>query len=249
MSNFFENKSVIVTGATSGMGRQIALDLAKKGANIIANGRNLQAGNSLEMEADGSVHFVPGDIADPNTSKALAFQSMEKFAYIDMVVMSAGELGIGKITEVDIDVWHQTFATNVHSVYYLLKEVLPLMQQGGSIVLIGSIAAFHAFPNHPAYCASKGALVSLVKQIALDYGPDVRINLICPAQVKTPLLENSLTAFPNPEQILTQTANRLPLKRLGTTTDISSMAQFLLSEESAWVTGSYFIIDGGFLAT
>jgi NAD(P)-dependent dehydrogenase (short-subunit alcohol dehydrogenase family) len=123
------------------------------------------------------------------------------------------------------------------------------MAHGGSIVVIGSVAAFHAFPNHPAYCASKGALISLVRQIALDYGPAIRINLLCPAQVMTPLLQDSVRAFEHPDQILAETAQRLPMKRLGTTEDIASATRFLLGGESSWITGSYFVIDGGFLAT
>ena len=147
--------------------------------------------------------------------------------------------------------WHDTVATNLHAVFYLLKHGIPAMIKsgGGSIVIIGSVAAFHAFPNHPAYTASKGALPALVRQVALDYGPAIRINLVCPAQVKTPLLHNSVNAFENPDEILEQTAQRLPLKRLGTPEDIANSVLHLLSDEASWVTGSYFIVDGGFLAT
>ncbi|NND32907.1 MAG: SDR family oxidoreductase [Saprospiraceae bacterium] len=245
----FQDKCAIITGATSGMGKQIALDLARQGANVIANGRNFEAGALLEQEGGDTLTFKNGDVSDPEINRSLVKAATDQFGKIDHIVTCAGALGIGKITEVAEQTWKETFATNVHSVFYLLKEALPNMSKGGSIVLMGSVAAFHAFPNHPAYSASKGALIALVRQIALDYGPDIRINLVCPAQVKTPLLEDSVRAFPNPQRILEDTAAKLPLKRLGTTTDISNMTQFLLSEQSAWVTGSCFNIDGGFLAT
>ncbi len=113
----------------------------------------------------------------------------------------------------------------------------------------GSITALHVFPDRPVYCASKGALIPLVKQIALDYGPDIRINLICPAQVDTPLLRNSVKAFENPESIIQETIDRLPLKRLGLPQDIAKAALYLVSGDASWVTGSCFVIDGGFLCT
>jgi NAD(P)-dependent dehydrogenase (short-subunit alcohol dehydrogenase family) len=250
ISPAFHEKIAIVTGATSGMGQSIALELASSGAWVIANGRNKTNGNQLEKESE-RIHFLAGDVKDPETNLALVEYAKSNYGRIDHLVLSAGQLGIGKLDEVSIEDWRDTFATNVDAVFYLLRHALPIMQKdgGGSIVIIGSIAAFHAFPNHPAYCASKGALVSLVRQVALDFGPSIRINLVCPAQVQTPLLEASARAFDDPQQILAQTAQRLPLKRLGTTSDISKAVLFLLSNASSWVTGTHFTIDGGFMAT
>lgn len=247
----FTKKVAIVTGATSGMGQGIALDLAKSGARVVANGRNAEAGRELVESEPGRLLFIEGDVRSPELNRTLVHTALAEYGGIDHLVLSAGQLGIGKLHELSVDDWKDTFATNVDAVYYLLKEALPLMEQGkgGSVVIIGSIAAFHAFPNHPAYCASKGALISLVRQLALDYGPKIRFNLVCPAQVRTPLLEASVEAFNNPDEILQETAKRLPLKRLGTVQDISESTLFLLSERSNWITGSYFVVDGGFLAT
>ena len=119
----------------------------------------------------------------------------------------------------------------------------------GSVVIIGSVAALHAFPGHPAYTASKGALPALVRQMALDYSPDIRINLVSPAQVVTPLLTDSIRAFENPEDILDETSRKLPMKRLGTVDDIAHTVLHLLSDNAGWITGSNFVVDGGFLAT
>jgi NAD(P)-dependent dehydrogenase (short-subunit alcohol dehydrogenase family) len=116
-------------------------------------------------------------------------------------------------------------------------------------VIIGSVAAHHAFPNHPAYTASKGALPPLVRQLARDYGPEIRINLVSPAQVITPLLQDSVKAFENPGAILEETARKLPLKRLGLPEDIANTVLHLLSDRAGWITGSEFIVDGGFLAS
>jgi NAD(P)-dependent dehydrogenase (short-subunit alcohol dehydrogenase family) len=251
MEQDFLNKVAIVTGATSGMGRNIALELAKNGARVITNGRNQQEGIHLIETYPEQIHFIAGDVTEPDLNRKLVDEAINLYDKIDYVILSAGDLGLGRLDKVSPEDWHHTFATNVDAVYYLLRHALPLMkeQNGGSVVIIGSVAAFHAFPNHPAYCASKGALVSLVRQLALDFGPQVRINLICPAQVMTPLLQSSAAAFEDPDQILAQTAQRLPLKRLGTVADITQAALFLLSDASSWVTGTYFVIDGGFLAT
>ena len=242
----FKGKTAIVTGATSGMGRDIAMALKQAGANVIISGRDTQRGTELQNQG---MKFVVGDVKSPQYNRKLVDMALSTYEGLDMLVLAAGQLGIGKIDELSIEEWDQTITTNLSAVFYLLKYALPYLQGGGQIVVIGSVAAFHAFPEHPAYTASKGALPALIKQIALDYGPVVRINLISPAQVKTPLLEDSVKAFDNPETILAETADRLPLKRLGIPQDVTNLALFLLSEQASWITGSNFTIDGGFLST
>jgi NAD(P)-dependent dehydrogenase (short-subunit alcohol dehydrogenase family) len=249
-----ENRIAIVTGATSGMGRGIAELFAAEGAHLVVSGRDEKRGDEVVKgikEKGGQAVFIQGNVTGVEVNRALVRAAVETFGGVDLLVLSAGELGIGSITDVSVDTWHETVATNLDAVFYLLKFGIPEMQRrsGGSIVVIGSVAALHVFPNHPAYCASKGALVPLVKQIALDYGPEIRVNLICPAQVDTPLLRNSVKAFKNPESIIQETINRLPMRRVGTAQDIAGAALYLASEDASWVTGSCFVIDGGFLCT
>ncbi|MCK5468602.1 MAG: SDR family oxidoreductase, partial [Cyclobacteriaceae bacterium] len=112
----------------------------------------------------------------------------------------------------------------------------------------GSIAAFKSFPKHPAYCASKGALVPLIKQIALDYGPKIRANLICPGPIDTPLIWDSAKAFPNPEKAVEDAAKATLLGRLGKPEDVAKTALFLASEESSFITGSAITVDGGIMS-
>ena len=120
---------------------------------------------------------------------------------------------------------------------------------GGNILSTGSIGTFKGFPNHPAYCATKGALVPLTKVMALDYAKDgIRVNCICPGQIDTPLLWDSAEAFPDPETIIQEVTNRIPLKRLGTPEDIARFALFLVSDHASWVTGQHFTVDGGIMA-
>jgi len=247
-----EGKVAIVTGATIGMGQAIAERFATEGAAIVAGGRDLERGHALIngiRAAGGRAELVPGDVGTFEANLALVARAREVFGGVDILVPNAGVLGIGSVTEVALETWHETIATNLHAVFYLCRAGIPEMQKrgGGSIVINGSIAAMKAFPNHPAYCASKGALVPLVKQLALDYGPHIRANLMCPGPVDTPLLWDSAKAFPNPAVAVHDAGARTALKRLGQPSDIASLALFLASDDSSWITGSAFTIDGGAL--
>ena len=249
-----KDKVAIVTGATSGIGWGIAEAFAREGAAVAVSGRHIERGKGIVKAVEdegGRALFVPGDLTLPEENQKLISESVKAFGGLDMMVMSAGDLGIGSVTDVSLETWHRAVNINFNAVFYLLKYGIPEIQKrgGGSIVIVGSIAAHHVFPNHPAYCASKGALVPLVKQVALDYGPQIRINLIQPAQVDTPLLRNSVKAFDNPESIIQETENRLPMKRLGLPEDIAQAALYLVSEKASWITGTAFVVDGGFLCT
>jgi NAD(P)-dependent dehydrogenase (short-subunit alcohol dehydrogenase family) len=113
--------------------------------------------------------------------------------------------------------------------------------------VVGSIAALKGFPNHAAYCASKGALLALVRQVAMDLGPAVRVNLLCPGPVDTPLIWASAAAFPEPERAVADVAERTVMKRLGRPDDIARAALFLASSDSDWITGTALTIDGGIM--
>ncbi|MFO7924593.1 MAG: SDR family oxidoreductase [Bacteroidales bacterium] len=249
-----KGKTTVITGGTSGMGEGVAVKFHDEGSNLIIGGRDNDKWKALIGKTgnrDNRIRFIPGDVAEAATNKKLVDEALAKFGGLDIMVISAGRLGIGKITELSVEEWQRTIGVNLNAVFYLLKYGIPAMLQkgGGSIVIIGSVAAFHAFPSHPAYCASKGALVSLVRQVAADYGPSIRINLVCPAQVDTPLLRDSVKAFEDPQTIIQRTESKLPMKRLGTAKDIAEAVLFLAGDSSSWITGSCLTIDGGFLCT
>jgi len=245
-------RSAIITGATSGMGRATALLFAREGASIVASGRDEARGHALVDEirsAGGRVEFVPGDVALADTNARLVEACSRAFGGVDAMACFAGMLGLGSVTGVPLDTWRQTMAVNLDAVFYLLRSGLPAMKArgGGSVVIGGSIAALKAFPNHAAYCASKGALLSLVRQVAIDYGPDIRINVLCPGPVDTPLIWDSASAFPDPARAVSDVAQKTLMKRLGSPDDIARAALFLASGESGWVTGTSLTIDGGIM--
>lgn len=245
-----KDKVFIITGATSGMGKGITLKFAEEGALLIINGRNQERGKAVLDEVKskrGDPKFLAGDVGKELTNKELVQIAIENFGKLNGIVTNAGILGLGKITELETERWHRTFQTNLDSVYYLLKYAIPeMMKTGGGVAVINaSIAAYKSFPNHAAYCASKSGLLALAKQAAVDYGPEVRINAICPGPVNTPLLHDSAVAFPNPESAVSDAEKATLMKRLGKPKDIAQLALFLASEESSWITGSAFTIDGG----
>jgi NAD(P)-dependent dehydrogenase (short-subunit alcohol dehydrogenase family) len=245
-------KSAIITGATSGMGKAIAERFVKEGASLILSGRDLEKGKEFEktlLESGGKVKFVAGDVGSPKVNETLVKTAIECFGKLDMVVTSAGMLGLGSVTEISLKDWQDSINTNLNSVFYLSRFAIPEIQKqgGGNILVNSSIAAFKSFPNHAAYCASKAALVALVKEMAVDYGPSIRVNTICPGPVDTPMIWDSAKAFENPETIVQQTANNTLMKRLGKPEDIASLALFLVSDEASWITGSAYTIDGGIL--
>jgi NAD(P)-dependent dehydrogenase (short-subunit alcohol dehydrogenase family) len=185
----------------------------------------------------------------PETNDRLVAECRRAFGGVDTAVCCAGMLGLGSAADVPVETWRQTLAVNLDAVFYLMRFALPALQErgGGSIVVVGSIAAFKGFPNHAAYCASKGALVALVRQVAVDYGPGVRVNLLCPGPVDTPLIWESAAAFPDPSKAVDDAGQRTVLKRLGQPEDVARAALFFASSDSAWVTGTALTVDGGIM--
>ena len=247
-----EGKTAIVTGATSGMGRAVACLFAREGASIVCGGRDPERGAAVVAEirsAAGRAQFVPGDVGDPENAERLVDEARRSFGGLDVAVACAGALGLGAASDLPIDVWKRTLSVNLDGVFCLLREALPAMRErgSGSFVVVSSIAAFKGFPNHAAYCASKGALVALVRQVAIDYGPAVRINALCPGPVDTPLIWDSAAAFPEPEKVVAAVAERTLMKRLGQPEDVARSALFLASNDSAWMTGTALTLDGGIL--
>jgi len=248
-----KNKTAIVTGGTSGIGRGIAELFAEEGASVVINGRNKIRGEKVTRgicSRGGRAIFVPGDVTDIETNQHLVNTAVSEFGCVNVLAMNAGMLGIGNISELSIETWKKTFDININAIFYLIKVAVPemLKSKEGSIVVTGSLAAFRGFPNHTAYCASKGALVPLVRQLAIDLAPQIRVNTICPGQIDTPLLRNSVSAFPNPETIIQETIDRIPMKRLGSTKDIAKAAVFLACDDSSWMTGTALTLDGGLMA-
>lgn len=249
MPHKLQDKVCIVTGATSGMGKSIAETFSEEGAKLVLSGRNRERGNALATELKEAV-FIPGDVSQPSYNEELVQAAIKNFGKLDVLSINAGILGLGNVVELDLAEWQKTLDTNLSAIFYLSKYAIPHLLKGeGNILINSSIAAFKSFPNHPAYCASKAASLALMKQMAVEYAPKIRVNAICPGPVDTPLLLDSAKAFEDPETAVENAGKTTLLNRLGTPEDISKLALFLVSEDSSWITGSAMTIDGGILNT
>lgn len=243
-----KDKVCIVTGATSGMGKAISETFAKEGAKLILSGRNAERGEALVSQLKNSI-FISGDISEEATNEKLVKAAITNFGKLDIISLNAGVLGLGNVVDLPISTWHHTLNTNLSSIFYLSKYALPYLLKAdkGNILINSSIAAFKSFPNHPAYCASKAAALAIMKQMAVEYAPKIRVNAMCPGPVNTPLLWDSAKAFENIDAAIENAKNATLLQRLGTPEDIAKLALFLVSEDSNWITGSAITIDGGIL--
>ena len=238
----------IVTGATSGMGKAIASTLHSEGAKLVLSGQNTQRGEALRKALSGSV-FVAGDVSDADYNKKLVETAIDAFGKLNVLVLNAGRLGLGSVLEVPISDWQKTLDVNLNAIFYLSKYASPHLQNsaGSSILINSSIAAYKSFPNHPAYCASKAATLALMRQMAVEYAPQIRVNALCPGPVDTPMIWDSAKAFPNPAEAVENAGKATLMKRLGTPEDVAKLARFLVSDEASWITGTAITIDGGIL--
>lgn len=248
MSQELKDKVCIVTGATGGMGKAISEMFAAAGAKLILSGKSSEKGNALEKQLKNSI-FIQGDISMAETNEKLVTAAMDNFGKLDILSINAGILGLGNVVDLPVSSWQYTMDTNLSSIFYLSKYAIPhlLKSADANILINASIAAFKSFPNHPAYCASKAGSVALMKQLAVEYAPKIRVNALCPGPVDTPLLHDSAKAFENPENAIENAKETTLLKRLGTPDDIAKLALFMVSKDSSWITGSTINIDGGIL--
>ncbi|MEY4965537.1 MAG: hypothetical protein RL274_1120 [Pseudomonadota bacterium] len=224
----FTNKHVVVTGAASGLGLAIAQAAEAEGATITAIDR---------VTAPFTTSRIC-DISDEDQVK----RALSGLSRIDAVVNSAGIARRAKVDETDMADYDSVMAVNVRGAFLISKHALPHLRAfGGSVLHLSSGVATTGTRNRAAYSASKGAIISLTKNMALDYAADkVRVNCICPGFVNTPLLA-SLT----PERRAKLTALH-PLGRMGEPEDIAHMALFLISDQGSWITGQAIAVDGGY---
>jgi len=193
----FDEKIMLVTGATSGIGRAVAIRAAKEGATVIAVGRNEERGAAVVAameEAGGKGEFMKCDVSNKDAVKALFAEIQEKYGKLDVAVNNAGIVGASKtVEELEDDDWFQVIDANLNSCFFCCREEVKLMQpSGGAIVNVSSVAGMRGFPSAAAYVASKHAVSGLTKAVAVDYATKgITCNAICPAGTDTPLTERS----------------------------------------------------------
>ena len=240
----FKDKVVIVTGATSGIGRATAIMFAAQGASVVLVGRNASRGHEIEKEiteGNGTAVFMQCDVSREDEAKSMIDATVRKFGRIDVLFNNAGIMPQStEIEKFPVEDWRKTFDINVNGMFFVTRCAKPyIVQSKGTIINNASIAGLqhYAAGRSYAYSASKAAVIQLSHQMAKNYGEEgVRVNCICPGIVDTPILgDRDRRAY----------VERVPLKRLGTPEDIAKVVLFLASDAADYLTGVVLPIDGG----
>jgi meso-butanediol dehydrogenase/(S,S)-butanediol dehydrogenase/diacetyl reductase len=244
-------KVAVVTGGGSGIGAAITRRFAAEGARLVVTGRRRDVLDEIAAEVGGIA--VPGDAADPAHAIEVIDAAVAEFGGVDVVVANAGIDRPGSAIEVTDADWHRTIDVNLTGPLMLARAAIPVMidRGGGSIVLVSSVNGLANAPRAVAYDASKAALISLARSIAVDFGPrGIRANAVCPGWVVTPMGDEDMDAMAAAQGISRDDAYRLasaavPLRRPASADEIASCCLFLASDDSSIVTGTALVADGG----
>lgn len=245
-----KDKVAIVTGGGSGIGRAIATAFAREGAKVVICGRDRQklVHATQEIESSGAHCLaITADLRDPVAVNKLVAATLDRYTALHILVNNAGVLLPGTAESLNEDQWEQTFSTNVRAPWLLVRAALPQLRAagGGSIVNIGSVLSTLGAPNRVAYAASKGAVLAMTRAMAVDHAAEkIRVNCICPGIVETEMV----AAFNMDEDARKRRLAMHPLGRFGRSDDVGGLAIFLASDESSWITGAVYTVDGGYSA-
>jgi NAD(P)-dependent dehydrogenase (short-subunit alcohol dehydrogenase family) len=241
-----DGKHALVTGGASGIGEATCKELARAGASVIVADLNLEKAQVLAASLPNAkaVHM---DVTKSDSIERVAAQ-LER---LDILVNNAGIAHVGDITQVEPDDFDRLMEVNVKSVYLVTRALLPLLLKvRGSIVNIGSVAGQVGVKQRFAYCTTKGAVLAMTRQLAVEYPKELRVNCICPGTVQTPFVEGYLDKYHahEKEKIRAELNARQPMGRLGKPEEIASLIRYVCSDEAEFMTGSLLPIDGGWTA-
>ncbi len=247
-----QDKVAIITGAASGIGRAAVHRFVAEGATVTAidiDTRGLdETIEQLPEESRGQATAHVADVSRADQVEQAVAASTERAGRLDVVFSNAAIMRDGSVIDLDEKDWDDMFGANVKAAYLFGKHGIPVMKQsgGGSFVCTASVNGFYAESDIAGYCATKGAVIQLTRAMAVDHGPDgVRVNCICPGWIETPMSLPFLEENPEGRDFGCRIA---PAGRIGLPDDVARLALFLASDESSFVTGSAYTVDGGWTA-
>lgn len=240
-----ENKVAIITGGTSGMGRDTAFVFAEEGAKVVITGRNEERAKAVveEIEAQGGqALYVIADMNDRNSLQQIVDKTIERFGTVDILFNNAGLVSLKPTLQLDLEEWDRIMQVNVSAALILSQMVAPIMKEKGAGIIIntGSVAGTSATWGLVAYATSKHAVNGLTRALARELGPEIRVNAILPGAIATAMLDGI-----GGEAAVQPMKERSPLKRIGTGRDIGNTALFLSTDDSSFITGQLIRVDGG----
>lgn len=239
---------VLITGASSGIGKATAIMAAERGASVFATARNLDALRALKNQiGSDKFDFLTVDLTIDSDRQELVKKAMERFGGIDVLVNAAGIIGNGSVENTTLAQWDQMMDINLRSLFRLTQLALPsIIERKGSIVNVSSVTGIRAFPNVLAYCVSKAGVDQFTHCAALELAPKgVRVNAIDPGVVVTNLHRNSGMTEETYQKFLEHSKTTHPIGRVGQPEDVAELILFLASDSAGWITGGSFSIDGG----
>ncbi len=250
-----EGKVAVVTGAGSGQGRAVAVLFAREGARVTVADINEEGGAKtadIIASAGGQAKFVPCDVSKLDQVKGLIRQTVDMFGRLDILYNNAARNRPDtpvpeRVAEMPEEHWLGTIETNLTGYYYTAKYAIPhmLKQGGGAIINVASTLGLSASENQAAYVSSKHGVIGLTKAMALDYGPKgIRVNAICPGPIDTPRLAKHQRVYMG-DNWRGRIGAGVPLRRIGQPEEIATVALFLASDESSYITGASIPVDGG----
>lgn len=254
MNQRLQNQAAWVSGAASGMGEGIARLLAAEGAAVAIIDVQVEKGEAIAASiraAGGRAVFMPCDVRREEPVRESIEATVREFGGLSIIVNCAGIVHVGLLDALAVDDWDRVMDVNVKSIFLSTKHGIGHLRKHARsyIVNIGSVGSFIGQGSTPVYSATKGAVLLLSKSISLDYAADgVRCNCVCPGITDTPMLREHLDATPDPEATLAGRLRRVPMGVPLTPTDIAKAVLYLCCEDSAGVTGTSLVVDGGYLA-
>ena len=250
MDQEFANKTVLITGATSGIGKATALRFGASGASVAAVGRDQKALTELKERieaAGGDCRTIEADLSVDDEIGAVVSRALEQFDGIDVLVNAAGYISSGTIETTSVEAWDGMLDINLRAVFLLMQKALPsIIERKGNIVNVSSVTGLRAFPGVLAYCVSKAGLDQLTRCSALELASKgVRVNAVNPGVVVTEIHKRGGMTEDQYSAFLEHSKGTHPLGRVGDAREIAELIFFLASERASWITGATYSIDGG----
>jgi NAD(P)-dependent dehydrogenase (short-subunit alcohol dehydrogenase family) len=254
----FDGKVVIVTGGALGMGRATAIAFAGEGARVTIGDVNEAAGRSAvdAMEvAGGEGHLVVGDVARASECQRVVRETVGRFGHLDVLFNNVGiqpQDSYLNVEDTPEETWDRILDVNLKSYFLMSKYAIPEIRRrgGGAIINVASVQGLQSMKGVPPYAASKGGVLSLTRQMAVEYaGENIRVLAICPGTIDTEMVRAAARREPDGvEAALERMGKSHPIGRIGTGDDIANLVLFLASDKASFMTGEYVCIDGGYMA-
>jgi len=244
----FENKSVLVTGATRGIGAACARAFLAEGARVAINGRTDTSVAVAMADYEGNANAIaaPGDVSTVAGCNDAVAAALAAFGGLDILINNAGVFFRGTVEDTDETAWDAVMNANVKGVQFCTRAALPALRAAkGNIVNIASESGLNGYPETTAYCASKGAVVNLTRAMAMEFAPDIRVNALCPGVVDTDMARAGFAIEGDEDAGIRGQHDAYPLKRIGTVEQAAAATLFLASEGAGFINGVALPMEGG----